>query len=125
MSDFWELHWNSKKSGGGFIWALVDEAIVRTDFNNVLDANGLNANDGILGPHREKEGSYFALREIFSPVKIRMSQLTANFDGGIEVRADFARRPCHAVFTIGQHVQQRSTRPIARGDEHLIPGHHG
>jgi hypothetical protein len=85
MSDFWELHWNAKKSGGGFIWALVDEAVVRTDFNNVLDANGLNANDGIMGPHREKEGSFYALREIFSPVKIRMQELPQNFSGVIEV----------------------------------------
>lgn len=89
MSDFWELHWNAKKSGGGFIWALVDEAIVRTDFNNVLDANGLNANDGILGPHRQKEGSFFALKEIFSPVKIRMTQLPENFNGQIEMENRF------------------------------------
>jgi hypothetical protein len=85
MSDFWELHWNSKRSGGGFIWALVDEAVVRTDFNNVLDANGLNANDGILGPHREKEGSFFALREIFSPVKIFMKEIPGNFNGMIQL----------------------------------------
>ncbi len=84
MADFWELHWKSKKSGGGFIWAMLDEAIVRTDFNNVLDANGLNANDGILGPHREKEGSFFALREIFSPVKIWMKELPSEFNGRIE-----------------------------------------
>ncbi len=85
MSDFWELHWNAKRSGGGFIWAFVDEAIVRTDNNNVLDANGLNANDGILGPHREKEGSFYALREIFSPVKIGMKDLPQNFSGAIEL----------------------------------------
>lgn len=85
MADFWELHWNAKKSGGGFIWALVDEGIVRTDHNNVIDANGLNANDGIVGPHREKEGSFFALREIFSPVKISMKELPQNFDGKIEL----------------------------------------
>ncbi|WP_242692246.1 glycoside hydrolase family 2 protein [Aridibaculum aurantiacum] len=84
MHDFWELHYKSKKSGGGFIWALVDEAIVRTDFNNVLDANGLNANDGIVGPYREKEGSFFALREIFSPVKIWMKELPASFNGTLE-----------------------------------------
>jgi hypothetical protein len=85
MSDFWELHWNAKKSGGGFIWALLDEGIVRTDHNNVIDANGLNANDGILGPHREKEASFFALREIFSPIKIWMKELPQNFDGNIEL----------------------------------------
>ena len=89
MSDFWELHWNAKKSGGGFIWALVDEGIVRTDHNNVIDANGLNANDGIVGPHREKEGSFFALREIFSPVRISMKDLPQNFSGSIELENRF------------------------------------
>lgn len=85
MADFWELHWNAKRSGGGFIWALVDEAVVRTDYNNVLDANGLNANDGIMGPHREKEGSFFALKEIFSPVKIWMKELPQDFSGMVDV----------------------------------------
>jgi len=89
MADFWELHWNSHRSGGGFIWALVDEAIMRTDFNNVLDANGLNANDGIVGPHREKEGSFYALREIFSPVHITMKDLPSSFDGTIPVENRF------------------------------------
>ena len=89
MSDFWELHWNSKKSGGGFIWALVDEGIVRTDHNNKIDANGLNANDGIVGAHREKEGSFFALREIFSPVKISLKELPSNFTGNIELENRF------------------------------------
>ncbi len=86
MDDFWNLHWKSQKSGGVFIWALVDEAIVRTDLNNALDANGLNANDGILGPHREKEGSYYALREIFSLIKLNMPvELPADFTGRIEL----------------------------------------
>lgn len=86
MEDFWNLHWKSQKSGGVFIWALVDEAVVRTDLNNALDANGLNANDGILGPRREKEGSFYALREIFSPIQLKLpSQLPADFNGKIEL----------------------------------------
>ncbi len=90
MEDFWNLHWTSQKSGGVFIWAMVDEAVVRTDLNNVLDANGLNANDGILGPHREKEGSYYALREIFSPVQLKMpARLPDNFNGQIELENRF------------------------------------
>ncbi|MGG9963060.1 glycoside hydrolase family 2 protein [Ferruginibacter sp. SUN106] len=84
MDDFWNLHWKSQRSAGGFIWAMVDESVVRTDLNNILDANGLNANDGILGPHREKEGSYYALREIFSPIKLNMPvELPAGFNGQI------------------------------------------
>ena len=84
MDDFWNLHWKSQKSAGGFIWAMVDEAVVRTDLNNAIDANGLNANDGIMGPHREKEGSFYALREIFSPIKLNLPvELPANFNGQI------------------------------------------
>ncbi len=90
MEDFWNLHWSAQKSGGVFIWAMVDEAVVRTDLNNALDANGLNANDGILGPHREKEGSFYALREIFSPVRISLpAQLPTGFDGKIPVENRF------------------------------------
>ena len=85
MYDFWKLHWNAKRRGGGFIWALVDEGIVRTDLNNVIDANGLNANDGIVGPYRQKEGSFFALKEIFSPVNIEVKELPQNFTGEVEM----------------------------------------
>ena len=90
MEDFWELHWRSQRSAGGFIWAMVDESVVRTDLNNVLDANGLNANDGILGPHREKEGSFYALRKIFSPIKLDLPvQLTSGFNGSIAIENRF------------------------------------
>jgi len=81
MQDFWELHWKSQRSAGGFIWVMADEAIMRTDLNNALDANGLNANDGILGPHREKEGSFYALREIFSSVKLIPVKPSISIDG--------------------------------------------
>lgn len=89
LEDFWELHWRSPKSGGGFLWALVDEGVVRTDLDNTIDVNGLNGPDGVLGPHREKEGSFFAIREIFSPLKIRLKELPANFNGEIPVENRF------------------------------------
>lgn len=85
LSDMWDLHWNSKKGAGGFIWALLDEGLVRTDENNRIDVNGVNAPDGVLGPHREKEGSYNAIKEIYSPVKIKLRKLPADFDGKIPV----------------------------------------
>ncbi|MFL5807940.1 MAG: glycoside hydrolase family 2 protein, partial [Flavisolibacter sp.] len=85
LNDFWELHWHEKKGAGGFIWALLDEGRVRTDLNNIIDVNGVNAPDGILGPHREKEGSFNAIKEIYSPVKIFMKELPQDFDGSISV----------------------------------------
>jgi hypothetical protein len=75
LNEFWEVHWNAKRSGGGFLWALVDEGIVRTDMNGIIDVNGVNAPDGVVGPHREKEGSYYAIREIYSPIKISLQSL--------------------------------------------------
>lgn len=89
LADIWELHWKSKLGAGGFIWNLADEGLVRTDFNNQLDVNGVNAPDGILGPHRQKEGSFYAIREIYSPVHIKMKKLPANFDGNIKVENRF------------------------------------
>ncbi|MXV17329.1 glycoside hydrolase family 2 protein [Hufsiella ginkgonis] len=89
LADFWDLHWNSKKGAGGFIWALVDEGIVRTDLDGRIDVNGVNAPDGLVGPHREKEGSYNAIREIYSPVKITMKTLPEGFNGEIPVENRF------------------------------------
>jgi len=85
LADFWELFWNTPNSGGGFTWALLDEGVVRTDLNGFIDANRVNAPDGVVGPHREKEGSYYAMREIYCPVKISLKKLPVQFDGRIEV----------------------------------------
>lgn len=85
LADIWELHWEAKLGGGGFIWNFADEGIVRTDFNGTIDVNRVNAPDGILGPYRQKEGSFFAIKEIFSPVHIKMKKLPDNFNGTIEL----------------------------------------
>ena len=89
LYDFWELYWNSKLSGGGFLWTMLDEGIVRTDLNNRIDVDRVNAPDGLLGPHREKEGSFNAMREIFAPVKIEMKELPPDFTGKIEIENRF------------------------------------
>jgi len=90
LRDYWELMYGSERSGGGFLWALLDEGLVRTDLGGAIDVNLVNAPDGVLGPHREKEGSFYAIREIFSPVVISAGPdagraeenvLTEDFDG--------------------------------------------
>ena len=68
LDDYWNLMLKNPLSAGGFLWALVDEAVVRTDKNDVLDTHGNFAPDGIVGPYREKEGSYYAIKNIWSPV---------------------------------------------------------
>ncbi len=89
LDDYWELMRTSSKSGGGFLWALLDEGVVRTDLRNTIDVNGVNAPDGVLGPHREKEGSFYAIKEIYTPVYINLEELPGTFNGEIEVENRF------------------------------------
>lgn len=89
LADFWEAHWNAKNGAGGFIWSFADEGIVRTDEANFIDVNGLNGADGVVGPHRQKEGSFYAVREIYSPVRITIKDLPANFTGDLPVENRF------------------------------------
>jgi hypothetical protein len=69
--DYWNVMGKSPTVAGGFFWAFVDEGITRTDRGGRIDNMGNAAPDGMLGPHREKEGSFFAVKEIWSPVQIR------------------------------------------------------
>ncbi|MGL6161180.1 glycoside hydrolase family 2 TIM barrel-domain containing protein [Microbulbifer sp.] len=94
LDDWWKRMLQNPLSAGGFIWALVDEGVVRDDRHGAIDTAGNSAPDGILGPYREKEGSFFAIREIWSPVyfpQSEQSHLPTSFDGVLEVanRYDF------------------------------------
>lgn len=91
LQDYWDLMRSRPLSAGGFLWVFADEAVVRTDNNNRLDAQGNLAPDGIVGPYHQKEGSFYTIREIWSPVQIAMDTLPDGFSGAIEVenRYDF------------------------------------
>lgn len=89
LYDMWELMWSSERSAGGFIWAMVDEGLARTDMNGYIDTDGVNAPDGMLGPYRQKEGSFYAAREIFSPVCIEPEIVPRDFNGAIPVENRF------------------------------------
>ncbi|WP_237705629.1 glycoside hydrolase family 2 TIM barrel-domain containing protein [Croceivirga radicis] len=87
LADFWENYSKSPLFAGGFIWAFVDEAVLRTDWKGPrkYDSAGSLAPDGIVGPHREKEGSYYAIKSIFSPVQIAPVQITKMFKGELAI----------------------------------------
>ncbi len=70
LSDFWEAMMKHRAPAGGFLWALLDEGLVRNDHHDSIDCRGSLAPDGIVGPYREKEASFYAIRDIWSPVKI-------------------------------------------------------
>ena len=85
LDDFWNLMLKHPHGAGGFIWALLDEAVIRTDKNGTYDTDGNHAPDGIVGPHREKEASFYTIKNIWSPVHIDGSLDFKTFKGNIEV----------------------------------------
>lgn len=70
LDDFWTNYSGNPLFAGGFIWAWADEGVSRADRNGKIDNDGGNAPDGIVGPHREKEASWYTIRDIWSPVQI-------------------------------------------------------
>ncbi|MEP7111026.1 MAG: glycoside hydrolase family 2 TIM barrel-domain containing protein [Ferruginibacter sp.] len=85
LEDFWNAMMKHPHNAGGFLWALHDEGVVRADRHDSIDVNGNSAPDGIVGPHREKEGSYYTIKEIWSPVYIDTRLALQNFNGRINI----------------------------------------
>lgn len=85
LDDFWSLMLKHPTGAGGFIWAFVDEAVIRTDKNRIYDSDGNHGADGIVGPHREKEASFYTIKEIWSPVYIDPQPIGDDFNGQIPV----------------------------------------
>ena len=70
LKDYWKLMMSNPRCAGGFLWDLMDQAVDRTDQNGILDPVGNFGSDGIVGPHMEKEGSFYTIREVWSPVQV-------------------------------------------------------
>ncbi len=90
LNDFWQATKQSKLGVGGFLWALVDEGVIRTDKDGIYDNDGNHAPDGIVGPHRQKEGSFYTIKEIWSPVQIDLEVIGDDFSGHIPVSNDYS-----------------------------------
>ncbi len=89
LDDYWNLFRKNPRHAGGFLWVLSDEAVVRKDYNDSLDTDGNHAPDGIVGPHREKEGSFYTIKEIWSPVQIAKPILNRSFSGKLSVENNY------------------------------------
>ena len=85
LEDYWEAMWRKPLSAGGFLWDFADQGVVRTDKNGMLDTDGNHGADGIVGPHHEKEGSYFAIKETWSPIHVERREITHSFDGVLNI----------------------------------------
>ena len=85
LDDFWNAMLQHPSSAGGFLWAFHDEGIMRKDKHDSIDTDGNRAPDGIVGPHREKEGSFYTIKEIWSPVYIKQHNIGAGFNGMLAI----------------------------------------
>jgi beta-galactosidase/beta-glucuronidase len=85
LEDYWELMWHHPLSAGGFLWVFADEGVVRKDKNDSIDTDGNHAPDGIVGPFHEKEGSYYTIKAVWSPVHFEQKEITPAFDGTFSV----------------------------------------
>ena len=85
LEDYWEAMWQYPLSAGGFLWDFADGGVVRTDKNGLIDTDRDHAADGIVGPFHEKEGSYFAIKEIWSPIHFERKDITGAFDGKLNI----------------------------------------
>ncbi len=123
--DFWGVMSKSEHLGGAFFWVMCDDGVVRTDQNGIIDNTGDQGPDGIMGPRREKEGSYYTIKEIWSPVEIEAPAdgLRPGFSGALPVKNhydftdlqkcsfhwEYVRFPSSAEGTAGHDV-------LAQGD---------
>ena len=91
LYDYWEMMRKHPRCAGGFLWDLADEGLKRLDLNGMIDNQGNWAADGIVGPHFEKEGSYYSVKEIWSPALLVEKSIDRSFNGifSIENRYDF------------------------------------
>jgi len=99
LEDYWKLMSHSKICAGGFIWAYLDEGIKRPD-NGKIDVSGNEAPDGIVGPYREREGSYYTIKQLWSPIQIRETNLPAKFDNLLTLTVEN-----HYSFTDASHCK--------------------
>lgn len=89
LDDYWRAMTDSPRGAGGFLWNYADEGIARTDQGGRIDTYAAYAPDGIVGPHLEKEPSWFTVKDIWSPVQIDGPRVDAAFDGKLVVRNQY------------------------------------
>ena len=87
LKEYWDVLRASKVGGGGFIWAFADETMKRKDQDGKMDGRGNLAPDGVLGPYRETEASFYAIKEIWSPIVITGDAASSGLS--VENRYDF------------------------------------
>lgn len=88
LDGLWAKFKRSPLFAGGFLWAYVDEALLRSDTGR-LDTYGPNAPDGIVSADRQPEGSFYTVREVWSPIQVKPFVVGSSFQGDFLVENAF------------------------------------
>jgi hypothetical protein len=89
LDDQWNFMLSKPLSAGAFLWVFADEGVERRDRHDSIDVQGNQAPDGILGPYHEKEGSFYTVKEIWSPVYFKTTEIEPDFNGKMVVSNRF------------------------------------
>jgi len=89
LDDQWNFMLSKPQAAGAFLWVFADEGVERRDKNDSIDTWGNQGPDGILGPYHEKEGSFYTVKEIWSPVFFKAVEIGPGFNGKLEVTNRF------------------------------------
>jgi hypothetical protein len=83
LAEYWSMMKESPVLGGAFLWVLFDEGIKRPD--GTIDCAGNQAPDGIVGPYREREASFYTVKELWSPIQISREK-----DGKLTIKNEYS-----------------------------------
>lgn len=124
LYDYWEMMRKHPRCIGGFLWVLADEGVKRVDMDGFIDNQGNFGADGIVGPHHEKEGSYYTIKQLWSPVQIMDTFVDRQFDGklSVENRYDYLNlNTCRFLwkqvkFPLATDVPNSGTKVVKQGE---------
>lgn len=92
---------------------------MRTDKGGILDTDKDHGADGIVGPYREKEGSFYTIKEVWSPIYVEKKYITPQWNGvfNIENRYDFTNtNQCRFAWKLARFKSLNGEKDEARGD---------
>lgn len=91
LPEYWNLMRTATNGIGMFLWVFCDEGLVRDDLSgHPIDVQDQQAPDGVVGPYRQPEASYYAFKATYNPVQVTVPN-PATFNGtlAVENRFDF------------------------------------
>ncbi len=89
LTDYWDLMRTAPNGIGMFTWAFLDEGVVRDDLpGNPVDVEDKNAPDGVVGPYRQPEASYYTYKAAYNPAQVTAPDPAA-FTGTLAIENRF------------------------------------